>query len=40
MNWNYAFVVVNVVSEWGDIPISWPNCLFGTKLYNTLHPYS
>ena len=31
MDENYAFVVFNIVNEWGAIEISWINCLFGTK---------
>ena len=40
MDENYIFVVFRVVNEWknewGDILINCPNCLFGTKVINTL----
>ena len=36
MNENFAFVVFNIVNEWGDILITWPNALFGTNVNNTL----
>ena len=32
-----VFVVFNIVNECGDILINWPNCLFGTKVNNTLN---
>ena len=36
MDENSVFVVFNIVNEWGDILINYPNCLFGTKINNTL----
>ena len=31
-----VFVVFNIVNKWGAMKISCPNCLFGTKVNNTL----
>ena len=31
-----VFVVFIIVKEWGDVLVSCPNCLFGTKVNNTL----
>ena len=36
MDENYALVVFNFLKECGDILINWSNCLFGTKVNNTL----
>ena len=36
MDGNSVFVVFIIVNEWGSIGINWPNCLFDTKLNNTL----
>ena len=36
MDWNSALVGFNIVNEWGEILINWPNFLSGTKVKNTL----
>ena len=36
MNESSVFVAFNIVNEWSDISINSPNCLFGTKVNNTL----
>ena len=35
MDGNSVFVVFSIVNKCGDILISCPNCLFGTKVNNT-----
>ena len=37
MNENSVFVVFSIVNECGNILIYWQNCLFGTKVNNTLY---
>ena len=36
MDENSVFVVFSIANEWGAKVINWPNCLFGTKVNNTL----
>ena len=36
MDENPVFFVFNIVNEWGAIVINWRDCLFGTKVNNTL----
>ena len=36
MNENSVFAVFNIVNEWCAIVINGLNCLFGTKVNNTL----
>ena len=36
MDVNFVFVIFNIVNEWGAIVVNCPNCLFYTKVNNTL----
>ena len=36
MDKNSVFADFSIVNKWGDILIDCPNCLFGTKVNNTL----
>ena len=36
MDENCVFFVFSIVNEWGATLINWPNCLFGTKVNDTL----
>ena len=31
-----VFVGFSIANEWGPTLINWPNCLYGTKVNNTL----